>query len=142
MLSWFLDYILTNWNQNPKPLSFRTLFCMCNAAKSFFVLYVERFYVHIYSFLATVKFKESATEANLLWRAKSEPQVRILILFQLKTYLPCYYLLLVFWVAMVEWLAFSLPALKRVFQKKNNCIYFRGYGFFCFISYCGRSWTL
>ena len=36
-----------------------SLFCMYN------------FFMYIYSFLATVKFKESATEANLLWRAKS-----------------------------------------------------------------------
>ena len=107
-----------------------SLFCMFNV------------FMYIYSFLATVKFKESTTEANLLWRAKSEPQVRILIRFQLKTYRPCYYLLLMFWVAMAEWLAFSSPALKRVLQKKFNCVYFRSYGFFCFISYCGRSHTL
>ena len=73
--------------------------------------------MYIYGFLVTIKFKESATEANLFWRAKFKSQVRILILFQLKTYLPCYYLLLVFWVAVAEWLAFSSPALKRVFLK-------------------------
>ena len=53
-------------------------------------------FMYIYSFLAIVKIKESTTKANLLWRAKSKPWVRILIRFQLKTYLPCYYLLLVF----------------------------------------------
>ena len=68
---------------------------------------------------ATVKYKEFSTEASLLGRAKSELDVRIQIFFQLKTYVPYYYLPLVFWVAMAKGLAFSLLALKRIFQKKK-----------------------
>ena len=83
-----------------------SLFFMCNI------------FMYIYRFLATFKIKESATKANLLWRAKSEPRVRILIRFQLKTFLPYYYLLLVFRVTMAKWLAFSLPALKGFSKKK------------------------
>ena len=38
-------------------------------------------FMYIYSFLAIIKIKESTTKANLLWRAKSKPWVRILIHF-------------------------------------------------------------